>query len=447
MLTLYNTLTRKIEEFKPLVPGKIGMYTCGPTVYEFQHIGNFRTMILSDILRRVLTVNGYEVKFVRNITDIDDKIIKGAKEKNESIDEFSKEFTDKFFEDINSLNILAASVSPKATEHVGKMIKYIKVLIEKGLAYAEEDGSVYFDISKFPDYGKLSQLDKRELKTGTRILSDEYSKDNIQDFALWKSVGPNEPVGYDSPWGRGRPGWHIECSVMSQEYLGETFDIHVGGVDLMFPHHENEIAQSEGKTGKPFVRFFVHGEMLLVDGGKMSKSLKNFYLLKDLVERGFDPLAYRYLVLTAHYRDKLNFTRQSLRAAQNTLDKIREEIRAWDQPKEVIDDIWQKFLEAASSDINMPQAVVVLHELLKSDYPTSSNSATILKMDEILGLGLSEYLGKPLDVPVEVMDLVNQRENARKYGDFEKADAIRKQIDKLGYLIEDTPTGPKIKKA
>lgn len=460
MLRLFNSLSRKIEEFKPLNPPKVGMYTCGPTVYDYQHIGNFRTMIFSDILHRVLLANDYEVFYVRNVTDIDDKIIKNAAEKKMPIDQFSQEFTEVFFKDIDSLNILPVNINSKATEHVEGMIKYIQTLIDKGLAYVEEDGSVYFDISKFPDYGKLSNVQKRELKTGTRILSDEYSKEDVQDFALWKSTKPGETASYDSPWGMGRPGWHIECSVMSQQYLGDTFDIHTGGMDLMFPHHENEIAQSESKSGKPFVNFFVHGEMLLVDGGKMSKSLKNFYLLKDLEEKGIEPLAYRYLTLTAHYRDKLNFTWESLQAAQNALNNIREEIRGYktdivrqdtdksllQQSKTDVAQFWQRFLEAASNDLNMPKALAVLHELIHENIPLQAKSEAILKMDQVLGLELDKYLGKPLEVPEEVKKLVEQRENARKSGNFKLSDKLRKEIKALGFEIEDTPKGPKVKK-
>ncbi|EKD91059.1 MAG: hypothetical protein ACD_30C00049G0027 [uncultured bacterium] len=445
MLKIYNSLSRKVEEFIPLNPPKVGVYTCGPTVYDFQHIGNFRTMIFSDILLRTLMANNFDVKSVRNITDIDDKIIKAAKEKNLGIEEFSSEFTTAFFNDLGKLNILPVDVSPKATEHVTKMVKYIEVLIKKGLAYIEDDGSVYFDISKFPNYGKLSGLEKRQLKTGTRILSDEYSKEDVQDFALWKSISPSE-VGYDSPWGRGRPGWHIECSVMSQEYLGETLDIHAGGIDLLFPHHENEIAQSEGYTGKPFANFFVHGEHLLVEGAKMSKSLKNFYKLSDLEDKGFEPLSYRYLVLTAHYRDKLNFTWESLQAAQNALNNLREIVRGWDEPKIGCAEFEQRFMQAINNDLNTPTALAVMWEMIKSDYPASAKAASILKMDKVLGLKFDGYVGKQIEIPDNVKKLVDQRENVRESGDFELSDKLRKEIKGLGYELEDTSKGPRIKK-
>lgn len=444
MLKLYNFLSRKIEDFIPLNPSSVGFYTCGPTTYDFAHIGNLRTFIFEDILQRVLEVNGFNVKRVMNITDIDDKIIKGAKEKDLPISEFSVPFEKAFFQDLEKLNIKSANVYPKATEHIGHMIKYIEELIKKGLAYVEKDGSVYFDISQFPDYGKLSGIEKRELRSGTRVLSDEYSKDDVSDFALWKAVKPDE-VGYGSPWGRGRPGWHIECSVMSQEYLGQTFDIHAGGVDLLFPHHENEIAQSEGKTTHKFVNFFVEGEHLLVNGQKMAKSAGNFYKLKDLEEKDFDPLSFRYLCLTAHYRDKLNFTWKSLEAAQNALNNLREEIRDWDQPKIGCAQYEQDFREAINNDLGMPQALAILWDMVRSNYPTSAKAKTILEMDKVLGLRLDEYLGKYLEVPSQIMKLVEKREVVRKLGKFKKADELRKEIHKLGYTIEDTPAGPKVK--
>lgn len=444
MLKIYNSLSRKIEEFKPINPPHVGMYTCGPTVHDYQHIGNFRTMGLADILLRTLKANQFEVTSVRNITDIEDKIIKKAQEREESIEGFTREYERIFFEDLDKLNILPVNVSSRATEHVSEMIKYIQILIDNGLAYVEDNGSVYFDISKYPEYGKLSCIEKINLKTGTRTLSDEYTKDDVQDFALWKSAEPEE-VGYSSPWGRGRPGWHIECSVMSQQYLGDTFDIHVGGIDLLFPHHENEIAQSEGATGKPFVRYFVHGEHMLVEGAKMSKSLKNFYTLKDVDKRGIDPMALRYLYLTAHYRDQLNFTWKSLEAAQNALNNLRDEIRYWDQPGGAASKYWNKFLDAVNNDLNMPQALALMWEMIKSDSSSDTKGTTLIDMDKILGLKLDEYLAKPIQVPDEVKTLVYQREKARAKKDFKKSDQIRKQVEKIGFKIEDTPGDPIIK--
>lgn len=444
MLRLYNTLSRKIEDFEPLNPPKVSMYTCGPTVYDYAHIGNLRTYIFEDLLRRVLEIDGYEVNQVMNITDIEDKIIKKAKEKGVLPEQITRPFEQAFKEDVIKLNIEMAATYPRATEHVQSMTKYIETLVDKGFAYIESDGSIYFSIAKFPDYGKLSQLDKRQIKVGARVAVDEYEKESAQDFALWKSVGPDE-FGYDSPWGRGRPGWHIECSVMSQQYLGDTLDIHTGGVDNIFPHHENEIAQSEAKTGKKFADYFVHGEHLLVNNQKMAKSAGNFFTLRDIEEKNFEPLAFRYLSLTAHYRDRLNFTWESLQAAQNALNNLREEIRSWPKDRKLNKEYWEKFMEVANNDLNIPQALAAAWEMVKSGIPVEEKAGTLLKMDKALGLKLEDYLGKPLEIPKEVKELVEKRENARKSGDFKKADEIRKEVKNLGFEIEDTPKGPKIK--
>jgi len=324
------------------------------------------------------------------------------------------------------------------------MIQYTEELIKKGFAYVEKDGSVYFEISKFPNYGKLSGIEKEGLKSGTRILSDEYTKENIQDFALWKTVEADEQ-GWDSPWGKGRPGWHIECSVMSQEYLGDTLDLHLGGIDLIFPHHENEIAQSEAKTGKRFTNYFVHGEFILVNNQKMAKSLGNFYTLKDLEEKGFDPIVYRYLVLTSHYRDKLNFTFESLTGAKNALSNLRELIREWSEVGAVLTDYEQKFKDVLNNDLNLPQAIAIMWDLVKSDQENSDKAATLLKMDEVLGLKLGDYIGKILEVPEEVKKLAEEREEARRKGDFVLSDQLREKIKVMGYELEDTLHGPKFK--
>jgi cysteinyl-tRNA synthetase len=442
MLRLHNTLTKKIEDFEPINPPRVSLYTCGPTVYNFMHIGNLRTFVFSDILFRVLKFNDFRVEAAENITDIDDKIIKKAKDEAKNIGEITKEYTKYFLEDIEKLNINPKNLKeqPRATDYVDKMIAYIQVLINKGFAYVEKDSSVYFDISKFPNYGQLSGLENRELKSGTRVLSDEYTKDDVQDFALWKAVKPDE-VGYDSPWGKGRPGWHIECSVMSQSILGEKIDIHTGGVDLIFPHHENEIAQSEAKTGEsPFVKYWVHGAHMLVDGQKMSKSLHNFYILAQIVDRGFEPLALRYLFLQTHYRQEMNFTFEALEAAQNALNRLRREIASWDDGSSLIPEYEKQFKAAINDDLNMPNALSVLWEVVRLDKNSAEKLATVLKFDEVLGLSLRDaksIVQKQGEVPEEVQKLLDERENLRKEKKFSEADRIREKILVMGYKVED----------
>jgi len=449
MLKLYNTLSKQIEDFYPNNPSIVTMYTCGPTVYDRAHIGNLRTFIFYDVAGRVLKYNGFEVKRAENITDIDDKIINRAKEKETTIGQISEEYTKYFLEDIEKLNIEKPDFQPRATEYVKKMIEYVQDLVRKGFAYVEEDGSVYFDISKVPDYGKLSGVQKRELKTGTRILSDEYTKDDVQDFALWKAVGKDD-VGYDSPWGKGRPGWHIECSVMSQSILGNKIDLHLGGVDLIFPHHENEIAQSEAKTGeKPFVKYWVHSAHILVDGRKMSKSLHNFFTLDELIKQEFDPLALRYLYLQTHYRQEMNFTFEALEGAQNALVNLKEEVSAWDKPEVGCAEFEERFLEAINDDLNMPKALAVVWELIKSDYPTSAKAQSLFKFDKVLGLKLSEVEKKlkTEDIPQEVLSLIKERNQLRKDKRFHLADQLRFKIKKLGYIVEDKEAKTEIKRA
>ncbi|MCL5435126.1 MAG: cysteine--tRNA ligase [Patescibacteria group bacterium] len=448
MLRIFNTLSKQIEEFEPQNPPKVTMYTCGPTVYDYMHIGNLRTFVFSDILQRVLKYNGFQVQTVQNITDIDDKIIKRAKEKGATIGQISEEFTEYFLEDTQKLNIEKPQVQPKATEYVKKMIEYVQDLVRKGFAYAEEDGSVYFDISKFKGYGKLSGVEKRELKTGTRILSDEYTKEDVQDFALWKTVGEDE-VGFDSSWGKGRPGWHIECSVMSQSILGNKIDLHLGGVDLIFPHHENEIAQSEAKTGEsPFVKYWVHGAHVLVNGKKMSKSLHNFFTLSELEKQEFEPLSLRYLYLQTHYRQEMNFTLDALEGAQNALNNLKEEVSTWDKPEVGCAEFEERFLEAINEDLNMPKALAVMWELVKSDYPTSAKAESLFKFDKVLGLKLSGAKKKLTadEIPPQVLELVKERDELRKQKRFHLADQLRGKIKKLGYDVEDKEDKTEIKR-
>ncbi|MDD5147641.1 MAG: cysteine--tRNA ligase [Candidatus Daviesbacteria bacterium] len=462
MLSLYNTLSRKIEKFAPLNSPKVGMYSCGPTVYDYTHIGHLRTYVGNDILRRVLESGSYEVKHVMNITDVghlvsdedsgEDKMEKGARESGRTVWEVAKFFEDYFWKSVDAVNIERPSIVAKATDHIEEQIKLIHKLEKNGFIY-QTDQAVYFDISKFPNYTELSGQKLQEKQVGVRVdvVVDKQKKSPV-DFALWFfTVGhfKDHSMRWPSPWGEGFPGWHIECSAMSMEYLGDCLDIHTGGIDHIPVHHTNEIAQSEAATGKPFVKFWVHFEFLLVDGEKMSKSKKNFYRIDEIIEKGFDPLALRYLFLTAHYRDKLNFTWKSLEAAQNALSNLREIIR--DLPSSVIaspegawQSYYQKFMDALNYDLNMPQALAVMWEMVKSDLPTSAKAKSILEMDKILGLKLDEYIGKKLEIPEGVQKLVNKREQARKSGNFKESDKLRHEIKKLGYEIEDTSTGPRI---
>lgn len=445
MLKLYNFLTRKVEEFKPS-GDVVGLYTCGPTVYDYVHMGNWRTFVFEDVLKRVLTFNGYRVKHVMNLTDIDDKIIKGAREQGIGYRELGDKYAKAFFEDLQKLNILPAAVYPRATENIATMIRIIVVLLEKGFAYRSEDG-IYFSVEKFKDYGKLSGLEKANLKKGARVNSDEYDKENWSDFALWKFPQPNSSTGLEPSWpasfGQGRPGWHIECSAMSMAELGESFDIHTGGVDLLFPHHENEIAQSEAATGKKFVNYWLEGEHLLVEGEKMAKRLGNIYKLSDIIKKGFDPLSLRYLFLTAHYRSKLNFTWESLEAAQNALVNLRDVISGWDEPKIGCAEYEGNFREAVNNDLDMPKALAVMWEMVKSDYPSSAKHQSILVMDKVFGANLAKSEKKQL--PKGAQDLINRREELRKSGKFKEADKLREELLAFGVEVEDTSQGPRWK--
>ncbi len=456
-MKLYNTLTKKIEEFIPLNPPKVSLYTCGPTVYDYTHIGHLRTYVGNDILRRVLEAENFEVKHVMNITDVghlvsdedsgEDKMEKGARESGRSVWEVAKFFEDHFWKSVGLLNIKRANIVAKATEHIEEQVKLIHRLEKNGFIYQTEH-AIYFDISKFANYTKLSGQNLAEKSVGARIdVVIDKQKKNPADFAVWFfTVGKfkDHVMRWPSPWGEGFPGWHIECSAMAMEYLGDTIDIHTGGVDHIAIHHTNEIAQSEGATGQPFVRYWVHHNFLQVDGEKMSKSKKNFYRIEELVQKGFDPLALRYLFLTAHYRDKLNFTWESLQSAQNALNNLRETIREWDGQGET-DRYFQRFMDAINNDLNIPQALAVLWEMVKSDDPIPNKAKTILEMDKILGLELEQYLAKPTEIPEEVMKLVNKRETARKSADFKESDKLRKAIKSQGFEVEDTATGPKLK--
>lgn len=444
-LRVYNYLNRKKEIFKPIKGKKVGLYTCGPTVYDKVHIGNLRTYIFEDVLVKTLINAGYKTKHVMNITDIEDKIITKMKNEKKSLKQITLPYTKAFLGDIKKLNIKKANYLPKATEHIKEMISIVERLLEKGLAYKGEDGSIYFDIGKFKKYGSLSRLQKKDIKYGTRVGGDEYDKKSAGDFVLWKVAKENEP-SWKSSFGEGRPGWHIECSAMSIKYLGETFDIHAGAVDLLFPHHENEIAQSEGFTGKKFVNYWVEGEHLLVDNKKMAKSLGNFYTLLDIEKGGFPPLAFRYLVLNTHYRSKLNFTWEGLTSAKEALENIRESVskihlsplpRSLKKEKEYK----EKFNNAISNDLNTPQSLAVIWTMIKDPKtPQSSKVKLAVEFDKILGLGLE----KGSKIPPEIKKMALEREKLRKRSEWSKSDKIRSKIEKKGWFLEDTPLGARL---
>ena len=449
MLRLYDTLSETEKEFRPIDGKTARFYTCGPTVYNFAHIGNLRTYIFEDILRKAIKRDGFGTLQVMNITDVDDKIIREVKEKGSSIEEITRPYEKAFFEDLDKLNIERPEVTPRATEHIEEMALLIKKLLDKGVAYKADDGSIYFSISKFPEYGKLTKIDKEGLKAGARVDQDEYEKADPGDFALWKAKKEGEPSWKTSvpEIPEGRPGWHIECSAMSIKYLGETFDIHTGGVDNAFPHHENEIAQSEAATGKPFSKIWMHAEHLLVDGKKMSKSAGNFFTLRDLEEKGFAPLSFRYLVLGAQYRTRLNFTIESLSGAASALDNLREKIISGEENSERDEkaelNYLHEFDEAIENDLNTPEALAVAWKAAKDQgLSRASKKALAQSFDEVLGLNL---LTEEEIIPEEIRLEAEEREKAREARDFMKSDDIRMRLEEKGYLIEDTAKGPVIR--
>ncbi len=450
MLKLYNTLTRKKETFKPASKKEVQLYTCGPTVYDTAHIGNLRTYIFEDVLRRSLRYLGFGVKQVMNITDVEDKIIAKAKRQKKRITDITKPHTKQFFSDIKKLNIEEAEEYPLATAHIKEMIAMIKTLMDKGYAYKGKDGSIYFKISKFKKYGKLVGLEKISIKDGARVEVDEYSKDNAQDFVLWKTKKKGEP-SWKSPFGPGRPGWHIECSAMSLKHLNQPIDIHTGGVDNIFPHHENEIAQSEGATGKKFVNYWLHGEHLLVGGEKMAKSAKNFFTLRDIEKRGYIPLAFRYLVLGAHYKSKLNFTWSAVESAQSGLWNLWRELgrlkflsekEKFKTNKKLVKELRDHFRAAVEDDLNIPEGIALMRRAMTDPEigPTWSRELAF-EMDKVFGLDFrrSDKLGR---IPVHIKTLVKGRELLRHNQQFVKGDALRRKVESLGYDIEDTSYGP-----
>lgn len=448
-LNLYNSLSRSLEEFKPIDPAgtKVGLYTCGPTVYNFPHIGNYRAYLFADSLKRTLIYLGYDVNHIMNITDIDDKTIRDSQKEGKTLMEFTEFYTAEFYKDRDALNILPATTYTKATDYVSEMVAIIETLLEKGFAYKSDDGSVYFDIAKDAEYGKLSHLDLGELKSNAsgRIKSDEYDKEHIQDFALWKAWDAADgDVFWETSLGKGRPGWHIECSAMSMKNLGEHFDIHTGGRDNMFPHHENEIAQSECSSGKKFVNYWLHNEWLLVDGKKMAKSAGNFYTLRDLMDKGFDPLVFRYLALQTHYRTPFNFTWDSLKAAQAGLLGFQQFYMLLGDvafsPSDVSESYVAEFTEAVSDDLNMPKALAVASKLRRdSELSPASKKATLLNFDAVLGLELETLDG--IVFPPEVKTMIADRDAAREAKDWETSDALRASLVQSGYNVYDTADG------
>jgi len=436
-------------------------------VYNYAHIGNFRTFIFEDLLRRYLEYRGYRVTQVMNLTDVDDKTIRGSREQGQALEEFTRFYKRAFFEDLKILNIQPAHHYPEATAYIPQMQRMVKILLEKGHAYRAEDGSVYFDISSFPDYGKLARLDPANMRRGERVAADEYEKEDIQDFALWKAWKPEDgEVAWDSPWGKGRPGWHIECSVMSTELLGPHFDIHCGGVDNIFPHHENEIAQSQCATGEPFVNFWLHAEYLLVDGRKMSKSLNNFYLLRDLLEKGLEPAVIRWMLLTTHYRQKLNFRLEAADEARRTLERLwifADTLKEYDPPSQAEDDgeyvaeLEGHFQEVMDDDLNISAGVGALFDFVR-ETNRRLNQGTLSaegkrrakeylqRLEHVFGVfDLRPVREEELDVAA-IEALLAEREAARKRKDFAAADALRDRLREQGIEVLDTPQGPKWRK-
>ncbi len=435
-------------------------------MYNFAHLGNLRTYIFEDILRRTIKLTGLRVLHVMNITDIDDKIIKAIIKSGKKLEEITLPFERRFFEDTAKLNIENPEKTPRATEHIKEMIALNQKLIKNGFAYTESDGSVYFSISKFKNYGKLSHPDLSSQRSASRTLADEYKKDEVKDFALWKSAKPGEP-SWDSPWGAGRPGWHIECSAMAMKYLGNTLDIHAGGVDNMFPHHDNEIAQSEAATGKIFSRFFMHGEHLLVDGAKMAKSAGNFYTLKDIEAKGYNPIVFRYLCLQTHYRSKMNFSWEALEATKTALENIRQIVKTTKEESQNKQGVKNKknkitklsnkrqkaetdILRALRDDLNTPKALAVLWKTIKDKNMDSKDNIAFIKFaDRALGLSVYDSLKithQEAPIPNELKSMADKREKLRQKNDYISADKIRKTIEKKGYKIIDMPVGYKLKK-
>ena len=453
----YNTLTKKKELFKSLEPKKVKMYSCGPTVYKDATIGNMRTNLFQDTLRRVLEYNGYEVKQVMNITDVghlvsdgdegEDKMLKSAREEHKTPMEIAEYYTKLFFKDLERLNVEIPEVICKATDHIEEMLEMVQKIIENGYAY-ETSTAIYFDVSKLDEYGILSGINLREQKAGARVEVDP-EKRNPYDFALWIKAPENHLMKWDSPWGPSYPGWHIECSAMSQKYLGEVFDIHTGGIDLIPTHHENEIAQSKGACGKIPAHYWMHGEYLLINGGKMSKSLGNVYLLDDIIKRGYDPLVYRLFNFSCHYKGKLNFTWEGIEAASTALTRLRDGYQKHltgmaDVDGTIISEIENKFHQAINDDLNMPLAMSAVWEAVKYQDKSPKIAKLLEKFDTVLGLKITEK--REEEIPQEILELVEQRKVARNEKNWTESDRLRELIAQKGYSVKDTKDGAEVSK-
>ena len=460
-LQFFNSLKREKEIFQPIEKGKVGLYTCGPTVYDYAHIGNFRTFIFEDLLKRWLLHLRYDVKHVMNITDVDDKTIKKAKQMKVSLSRIADKYTQYFMEDLTWLKMIPADIYPTATESIPKMISMIERLLEKGFAYCEDDGSVYFNISSFPNYGKLTQINISAQRTGDRVMEDEYDKDAPQDFALWKGWKEEDgEVVWDAPWGRGRPGWHIECSAMSSESLGDHFDIHCGGVDNMFPHHENEIAQSQCATDQPFVNFWLHSEFLMVDGGKMSKSLGNFYRISALKELGFTAENIRYQLLAGHYRSKITFSIDKKHEGDKVVQRLSDfynrlqKMNANESSTGSLPEAYSKFRDRMNDDLDSPQALAVFFDWMKTvngkidknlitDSDLGEAWEFLVAFDSVFGF----IRNQDFEIPDKINLLLNKRQKARDEENWIESDLIREHLKEKGWIIDDTPDGQYLKKA
>jgi cysteinyl-tRNA synthetase len=458
-MRLYNSLTRRVEEVRPLDDRKIRMYTCGPTVYRYAHIGNFRTYLLGDLVRRALEFEGYEVTQIMNITDVGhmvdeasadavDKMQLAVEDEGLQPLQIAEKYTKAFLEDSDALGIERAANYPKATDHIEAMIGLTERLFERGHAY-ESEGNVYYDVQSFPGYGKLSGNTLDKLQPGHRDLETAPGKKHHADFSLWKGAGPGRLMKWPSPWGEGFPGWHIECSAMSMKYLGERFDVHTGGQDLKFPHHEDEIAQSEGATGHQVVNTWVHGGFLRLGGSKMAKSAGNIIRITDLADMGLDPLSYRYLTFQTRYRNQMDFSDEAMRAADGRMKELRTKMAEWSKEERPdglspeAKDLDTRFREAVADDLDMPRALTVISQLERTSVPGGERYALLASWDKVLGLDLERLAG--FEIPAEVQDLIDKRDAARREKDFTKSDAIRTDLTERGWEVMDTPEGTKVR--